>query len=158
MISITYLYNDEDDKKLLFKDGEIPAKSEDEADAVCTPEDSIFDTIVSAIPMFRDAEAGAEETVTHSPEEFLDMYNLDIELLEDEVGADLDGDHEVEEAHEGLKPGLEDAPGASNRSGDGQTAPENWADRGTVYTDPLAGIKAARDEAKYTNPDDAMWK
>jgi len=157
MISITYLYNDEDDKKLLFKDGEIPAKSEDEADAVCTPEDSIFDTIVSAVPMFRDAEAGAEETITHSPEEFLDMYNLDIELLEDEVGADLDGDHEVGEAHEGAMPGLEDGSGASNLPGEGQTAPENWTEPGTVYTDPLAGIKQAHAEEKYTNPDSAMW-
>ena len=136
MLTITFLYNDENDKLLLFKAGQTRAEDENDADAVSTPGDEVFDTVVSAIPAFRDAEPGSIESITRTVDEFLDEYNLDIEMLEDKAGEDLDGDSEVgeDEAHEETI----------------ATSPE------PIYTDPFESLDKDTGTG-YTDPDSALF-
>jgi hypothetical protein len=98
--------------------------------------DEVFDTVVSAIPAFRDAEPGSIESITRTVDEFLDEYNLDIEMLEDKAGEDLDGDSEVgeDEAH------------AETIT----TSPE------PIYTDPFESLDKDTDTG-YTDPDSALF-
>lgn len=136
MLTITFLYNDENDKLLLFKAGQTRAEDENDADAVSTPGDEVFDTVVSAIPAFRDAEPGSIESITRTVDEFLDEYNLDIEMLEDKAGEDLDGDSETGE----------DEVHAETIT----TSPE------PIYTDPFESLDKDTDTG-YTDPDSALF-
>jgi hypothetical protein len=80
------LIKDGESSKILVSHGETPAKDDDEADAVISKEQltSTYSAIESAIPNFRDAEDGCEDWVTHTTEEFLDIYDLDlIKVFED---------------------------------------------------------------------------
>lgn len=85
MFTLT-LIKDGEESKILVTDGETPAKAEEEADAVISKSAlaSTYKAIVDAIPNFRDAEDGCEDWITHSIEEFLDIYDLDlVKVFED---------------------------------------------------------------------------
>lgn len=107
IFTITYIA-DGDNSKLLLSTSETPAKEDSEASGVIYKEDlpEQFDEIVSKIPLFRDAEDGSEESITHSVEEFQDLYELDlvntIEKGEEILHVDLDDDENEEgsEHHE----------------------------------------------------------
>lgn len=97
---------DGENSKLLLSTSDIPAKDDSEASGVLYKEDlpEQFNEIIAKIPSFRDAEEGSEESVTHSVEEFLDLYDLDlievIEKGEEILHVDLDDDREVGEDEE----------------------------------------------------------
>ncbi|MCI4436112.1 MAG: hypothetical protein JHC33_04795 [Ignisphaera sp.] len=100
------LIADGSDSKLLLSTSETPAKEDSEASGVIYKEDlpEQFEEIVSKIPIFRDAEDGSEESITHTTNEFLDLYELDlldlIEKGEEILHVDLDDDDESEEGEE----------------------------------------------------------
>jgi hypothetical protein len=104
------LIADGDDSKLLLSTSETPAKEDSEASGVIYKQDlpDQFDEIISKIPRFSEAiaEDGSEETITHTVDEFIDLYDLDlidlIERGEELLGHDLDNDNEEDEDH---KPG-----------------------------------------------------
>ena len=101
---------DGDDTRLLLSASETPAKDDDEASGVLYRDDlpEQFDEIINKIPRFADSiqEEGSEETVTHSVEEFFDLYDLDlpnvIEAGEKILHVDLDSDKEEDEKEGGL--------------------------------------------------------
>lgn len=107
VFTITYIA-DGDNSKLLLSTSETPAKEDSEASGVIYREDlpEQFDEIVSKIPVFKDAEDGSEESITHTVEEFQDLYELDliniIEKGEEILHVDLDDDENEEgsEDHE----------------------------------------------------------
>jgi len=140
--SFTFLYRSDNEKVILIKQGEIPAKSEDEADTVLTssnPDDvSAIDGIVSKITPFNDAEPGSEPTITETLQELEDKYNISLEELEEETGEDLDGDNEHMEHDEHIEKAL-DNPDMENEH-------EEYS-----LTDPLAMMPEHKN--KYTNPD-----
>ncbi len=102
------LITDGENSKLLLSTDETPAKDDDEASGVLYKEDlpKQFEEIVSKIPIFKLAmeEDGNEESVSHSIEEFLDLYDLDlidvIERGEEILHVDLDDDEENESDEE----------------------------------------------------------
>ncbi len=99
---------DGDDTKLLFSASETPAKEDSDASGVIYRSDlpEQFNEIVSKIPIFSTAidEEGSEESITHTFEEFQDMYELDlvnlIERGEEILHTDLDDDNEAGEDEE----------------------------------------------------------
>jgi hypothetical protein len=118
------LLMDGEDSKLLLSTSETPAKEDSEASGVIYKEDlpDQFEEIVSKIPVFRDAEDGSEESITHTVNEFSDLYELDlldiIEKGEEILHVDLDDDDESEEDPEHAEltngePGLEPEPDSS---------------------------------------------
>jgi len=98
------LITDGENSKLLLSTNEIPAKDDEEASGILYKEDlpKQFEEIVSKIPVFKAAmeEDGNEESVSHSVEEFLDLYDLDliavIEEGEEILSVDLDGNENKE--------------------------------------------------------------
>lgn len=100
------LIADGENSKLLLSTSETPAKDDDEASGVLYKEDlpEQYEEITSKIPIFKDAEEGSEESITHSVEEFLDLYDLDlidvIEKGEEILHTDLDDDNEAGEDEE----------------------------------------------------------
>lgn len=74
------LIKDEENSRILVVQGETPAKADDEAEAIASEKalPNTYKTIVDAIPNFREAEDGCEDWVTHTPEEFQDIYDLDL--------------------------------------------------------------------------------
>ena len=99
------LITDGENSKLLLSTDEIPAKDDSEASGVIYKEDlpEQFEEIVSKIPVFKMAmeEDGNEESITHSVEEFLDLFDLDlinvIEQGEEILHTDLDDDEDEED-------------------------------------------------------------
>lgn len=99
---------DGDDTRLLLSTSETPAKEDDEASGVIYKTDlpDQFEEIISKIPRLKDAseEEGSEETVTHTVEDFTDLYDLDlldlIEQGEEILHTDLDDDDEESESEE----------------------------------------------------------
>ena len=94
------LIKDGESSRILVSHGETPAKDDDEADAVISKEQlsSTYSAIESAIPNFRDAEDGCEDWITHTTEEFLDIYDLDlIKVFEDADEEGLEGLEETED-------------------------------------------------------------
>ncbi|MEI6297296.1 MAG: hypothetical protein WCO84_06705 [bacterium] len=102
------LITDGEDSKLLLSTGETPAKEDSEASGVIYKEDlpEQFEEIVSKINVFKIAseEDGNEESITHSVQEFLDLYDLDlidvIEQGEEILHVDLDDDEDSESEEE----------------------------------------------------------
>lgn len=96
---------DGDNSKLLLSTSETPAKEDSEASGVLYKEDlpEQFEEIVSKIPIFKTAmeEDGSEESITHTVDEFSNLYDLDliqvIEAGEEILHVDLDDDNESEE-------------------------------------------------------------
>ena len=92
--------------KLLLSTSETPAKDDTEASGVIYKEDlpEQFNQVVSKIPIFKTAidEDGSEESITHTLEEFSNIYDLDLldiiesgdaelrPILSEEVDTDLD--------------------------------------------------------------------
>ena len=76
------LITEGDNSKLLLSTNEVPAKEDIEASGIIYREDlpEQFNEIVSKIPIFKMAieEDGNEESVSHTIEEFLDLYELDL--------------------------------------------------------------------------------
>jgi hypothetical protein len=98
--SITFLFKGPDEKVLLFKRGETPAKDEDEADAVlssCHEEEcDNVEKVIAAIKLFSECEEGAEECITKELRELEDEYGFTLEA----VGSSLDVDNEDKEDEE----------------------------------------------------------
>lgn len=99
---------DGEDSKLLLSTSETPAKEDEDASGVIYREDlpEQFNEIISKIPVFKAAidEDGSEESVTHTVDEFSDLYELDlldvIESGEEILHVDLDDDGEEGEDEE----------------------------------------------------------
>ena len=100
------LIADGENSKLLVSTSDEPAKDDEDASGIIYKEDlpELFDEIVNKIPLFRNAEDGSEESVSHSTEDFLNLYDLDlydiIERGEELLGKDLDNDNEEGESEE----------------------------------------------------------
>lgn len=102
---------DGDNSKLLLSTSETPAKEDSEASGVLYKEDlpEQFEEIISKIPIFTTAieEEGSEESVTHTMDDFLELYDLDlnqiIEVGEEILNVDLDDDDESEEGSEHIE-------------------------------------------------------
>jgi len=95
--SFTFLFNDDNDKVILIKQGETPVKELEEADQVIQSgnseeDDAAIRGIVSKIPVFEAAEPGSEVTITETLGELEDKYGISIEQLEEETGQDLDNE------------------------------------------------------------------
>ena len=102
------LIKDDKDSRILVIHGETPAKADDEADAIVSEKNlpTTYKAIVDAIPNFKEAEDGCEDWVSHSVEEFLDIYDLDLikvfeeaedESLEEISDEDSTGENTPEE-------------------------------------------------------------
>lgn len=110
---------DGEDSKLLLSTSDMPAKEDDEASGVLYKADlpEQFEEITSKIPIFTAAmqEDGSEESITHTPEEFMDLFELDlmdiIERGEEILHTDLDDDSEAgeDEAHNKQVLGMDDS-------------------------------------------------
>ena len=115
---------DGDNSKLLISTSETPAKEDSEAAGVIYKEDlpSQFNEIISKIPLFKTAmeEDGSEESITHSVDEFLHAYELDlldlIEQGEEILHTDLDNDNEDDEKDEELEDHREEVLGLDNET------------------------------------------
>jgi len=127
------LITDGENSKLLLSTDETPAKDDSEASGVIYKEDlpEQFEEIVSKIPVFKTAmeEDGNEESITHSVEEFLDLYELDlvdiIERGEEILHTDLDND-ETDENNEEHEPGTFNGDDADLEEYD-STSPDPFA-------------------------------
>ena len=102
--SFTLLFNDDNDKLILISEGDIPPKTEEEADTVLDskiPEEAeIVEHIIDKISVFRDAEPGSEESVTDTLLELQNKYGISLEEdLEDGAGLDLH-DETADQQHE----------------------------------------------------------
>jgi hypothetical protein len=99
IFSFTFLFNDENNKVILIKKGQLPARSEKDADQVFTysnPEDAaVIDGIVSKIQVFRDAEPGNDPSVTEYLEDFQDKYGISLEELEQDLDQDISGEEDM---------------------------------------------------------------
>ncbi len=139
------LITDGENSKLLLSTDETPAKEDSEASGVIYKQDlpEQFDEITSKIPVFKTAleEDGNEESITHSVEEFLDLYDLDlinvIEQGEEILHVDLDND-EAEEGDENHTPGTFDDSDLDDYD---ETGPDPFAiygdnDNSESYIDP----------------------
>jgi hypothetical protein len=111
LFTITLLDKADDEKVLLIKRGDVPAKEEQEADSVLTssnPEDAeAIAKIIASIPVFASSEPGSEESVTETLDNFENRYGFSFEEIEDLTGVDVDDDHEEDEVdhltdHEGM--------------------------------------------------------
>lgn len=149
VFTFTLLFRDDSEKVILITSGEVPAKSEDEADSVLSSTDETeaptVDKIVSKL--FKDAEPGSEESITASLEEFEDKYDISLEELEEEVGEDLDNDQEKGEGPEHIEKVL-DEPETSEYDYEGN--PTFALISIDTLTDPLAIIPGMR--SRYSNP------
>lgn len=151
VFTFTLLYRDEDEKVVLIKSGETPAKSEDEADSVLTTkveeEASTVEKIMSKL--FKDCEAGSEESITASLQEFEDKYDISLEELEEEVGEDLDNDNEAGEDQKHVEKVL-DGEEASETDDNYEGNPTFALISIDTLTDPTAVIPGVR--SRYTTP------
>jgi hypothetical protein len=153
VFTFTLLYRDEDDKVILIKSGEVPAKSEDEADSVLSLKNEDEKEAVEKIidKMFPSAESGSEDSITNSLEDFENKYDISLEDLEEEVGQDLDNDSEKDENSEHAEKVL-----------DGEEEKEEGSEEGEypvfailsidAMTDPTASI-IPRHKSHFTHPD-----
>ena len=66
--------------RILVAQGNTPAKADEEAAAIASEATlpQTYKAIVDAIPNFKEAEDGCEDWVTHTVDEFLDIYDLDL--------------------------------------------------------------------------------
>lgn len=149
IFTFTLLYRDEDEKVILITSGEIPAKTEEEADSVLSSknedESSAVDQIVSK--MFKDTEPGSEESITASLQEFEDKYEISLEELEEEVGEDLDNDQEKGESEEHVEKVL-DAPDSDDANYEGN--PTFALISIDTLTDPTSIMPGMR--SRYSSP------
>lgn len=76
------------DSKLLVSTSKIPAKEDSEASGILYREDlpEQFNEVVSKIPLFKTAidEDGSEESITHTLDEFINIYDLDLATIIEE--------------------------------------------------------------------------
>jgi hypothetical protein len=152
VFTFTLLYRDEDDKVVLIKSGETPAKSEDEADSVLSSKNEDEKEAVEKIisKMFSSAEPGSEDSVTESLEGFENKYDISLEELEEEVGQDLDNDNEKDEEAEHVEKVLDgDATPVDEPAGEYPVFAILSID---AMTDPTASI-IPRHKSRYTHPD-----
>jgi hypothetical protein len=97
------LIKNESASKILVALGEVPAKVDEEAAAIISKKllPKTYDIIVSSIPNFKASEDGCEESITHSIQEFIDMYDLDLisifEEAEEESVENADTDETTED-------------------------------------------------------------
>lgn len=100
IFTFTLLDRDDDDKVILIQKGDVPAKSEEEADTVLSiKNDDEKDTVDKLISkLFKHTEPGSEESITASLEEFENKYDISLEEFEEDTGKDLDNDVEEEES------------------------------------------------------------
>lgn len=116
------LIKDGEDSRILVISGETPAKDDDEAEAIIAKKSlaSTYSAIEKAIPNFRESEDGCEDWVTHTLDEFLDIYDLDLvkvfEDAEEEEEAETE-DSETEEVKE------------TSDGSDGETSGEEISDK-----------------------------
>lgn len=81
------LIKNESASKILVALGEVPAKADEEAAAIISEKllPKTYDVIVGSIPNFKASEDGCEESITHSIQEFIDMYDLDLITIFEEA-------------------------------------------------------------------------
>ena len=86
------LIKDGETSRILVSSSNIPAKADEDADAVISQKTlpATYKTIVDTIPNFRDAEDGCEDWITHSVDEFLDIYDLDLVKVFEDAEEDLE--------------------------------------------------------------------
>lgn len=97
------LIKNEDASKILVALGDVPAKADEEAAAIISEKllPKTYDIIVSSIPNFKASEDGCEESITHSIDEFIDMYDLDlITIFEDAEEESIETKDEAVDTHE----------------------------------------------------------
>ena len=110
--SFTLLFNDDSDKVILIKKGDLPVKELTEADQVLSLEnkedEEAIQGIISKIPVFEAAEPGSEVTITETLGDLEDKYGISIEELEEEVGENLSNDQEKSDSTEHIEKALDD--------------------------------------------------
>jgi len=149
--SFTFLFNDDNDKVILIKQGDCPVKELEEADQVLKSGDSDEDdaaikSIISKIPVFEAAEPGSEVMITETLSDLEDKYGISIEELEEETGQDLDNDQEKDEPESHLEKIIkqhEEDMLEKEKEADGEYSLE-------ILTDPTAIIP--EHASSYTNP------
>lgn len=94
LFTITYIYNDLDNQIVLMATGDtlneaaeaeyiLSSKNSEEADLVAF--------IVESIPLFRMAEPGSKESITHTAEDFQVLYDLPFNEIEEKVDEVVQG-------------------------------------------------------------------
>ncbi len=153
--SFTFLFNDDNDKVILIKQGDCPVKELEEADQVLQSgnseeDDAAIKGIVSKIPVFEAAEAGSEVMITETLGDLEDKYGISIEELEEEIGQDLDNDQEKDEPEAHLEKILkkhEEDMLEKEKEADGEYSLE-------ILTDPTAILPEYK--SPYTSPADFL--
>lgn len=168
VFTITYLFKSPEEKVILFKRGDVPAKDEEEADASISTkseeESDAVEKVISSISIFKDAEEGSEESITKELRELEDEYGFTLESVEEEVGKDLDSDEEDPKKDEEDKdiedeePSEEEDKSELNSKEDIEIVKEkepvvNYG-FGNNDTDPLDAIKKKVVTISYTESDD----
>lgn len=89
LFTITFLYIEEGNKLVLMTTGDVPAKTIEEADYALSSknpnEADLVEFIENSINIFKMSEPGSEESVTHTAEEFQELYDLPFNELEEKV-------------------------------------------------------------------------
>ena len=156
IFSFTFLFNDENDKLILISEGEVPPKTEEEADTVLDSklpdEKDIVDTIIEKITVFREAEPGSEPTVTDTLLELQNKYGISLEEdLEDKAGIDLENETDEQQDEDSLE---------KEKQEDGRYHLGLLTDPTAIlpeaiyrYTNPNAFLDEDVDDEEYTRPE-----
>ena len=125
MFTLT-LIKDGEVSKILVTAGETPAKADDEADAIIDKSSlaSTYKAIETAIPNFRDAEDGCEDWVTHTIEEFLDIYDLDLVKVFEDADEEEPAEETDEETNEEAEETSEETITDKDSTGENTTEEE----------------------------------
>lgn len=150
--SFTFLFNDDNDKVILIKQGDCPVKELEEADQVLQSgnseeDDAAIDGIISKIPVFEAAEAGSEVMITETLGDLEDKYGISIEQLEEETGQDLNNEQKEDAPESHLEKILkqhEEDMFEKEKEVDGECSLE-------ILTDPTAIMPEHR--SQYTSPE-----
>ena len=94
LFTITYLYNDIDNKIILMSTGDTlneASEAEYILSGTNTEEVDLVEFIISSIPLFAMAEPGSKESITHTAEDFQALYDLPFNEIEEKVNDVVQG-------------------------------------------------------------------